>query len=153
MPSMSGAVAGSREEDVMKKRMKWSAGLWVGLALCAASAQGDGVRVNVPFQFWVSGKTLPAGSYVLSSRRDRMLIRNADGNETAIALASNVSGHSESNNGKVVFRCYHSQCFLSQLWNPAEDGGHQVLRSREEQDAAKREPGTYFAVVGLAPHK
>jgi hypothetical protein len=140
-------------EDLVKKNMGWIAGLWIGMTLAATCAQGQGVKVNVPFQFRVSGETLPAGVYVFSSRRDRVLIRSAEGNASAMALVNGVSGRSSSTNGRVVFRCYARECFLSQLWNPAEDGGHQLLKSREEEKAAKREPGTYFALVGLSSKK
>jgi hypothetical protein len=133
----------------VKKTMRFVARLWVGMALCVAFAQGDGVKVNVPFQFWVAGKTLPAGVYVFSARRDRMLVRNAEGDAAAMALVGNVSGGATHRNGDIVFRCYGSQCFLSQLWNPTEDGGHQLVKSHEEEQAAKREPGAYFAVMGV----
>ena len=137
----------------MKKRAGWMIGLWMGLALCATFAQEEGVKVNVPFQFSVAGKALPAGIYVFSSRRDRALIRNTDGSGVAMALVSGLSAHRGRNNGQVVFRCYGKQCFLSQLWSPSEDVGHQLVKSREEEEAARREPGVYFALVGAPSRK
>lgn len=135
----------------MKKQTLLLAGLTLllGMAVTAADAQESSVKVRVPFNFAVEGKALPAGKYSISSIRDRVMLQNSEGRTVAIVLANAVSGHSSGGNGQVVFRCYANQCFLSQLWSPLEDAGHQVQISKQELLARKREPGQYFALLGL----
>ena len=123
--------------------------LSVGTAVFPAYGQTGGVKVKVPFKFVVANKTLPAGEYVLSSVRDRVLIQNSESKSVAMVLANAISGHSTSRNGQVVFQCYIDQCFLSQLWTPSQDVGRQLLKSRGETEVAKRETGKYFALLGM----
>lgn len=138
----------------MKKQMLLLVGLWVLAGMVtSAHAQQSAVTVRVPFNFVVEGKALPAGEYAISSIRDRVIIQNSQGRTMAMLLSNAVSGHSSTGNGQVVFRCYASQCFLSQLWSPIENTGHQVQVSRQELLARKREPGEYFALLGLPGQK
>lgn len=125
-----------------------SLGILIGMAGLPAYGQASGVKVNVPFKFMVAEKTLPAGEYVLSSVRDQVLIQNSSGKSIALVLANGVSGHSVPPSGKVIFRCYIDQCFLSELWTPNQEAGRQLLTSRREHEFAKREPGQYFALLG-----
>ena len=122
----------------------------LGVMLTSGFAQTARVKVNVPFRFSIGDKALAAGVYFLSSEHDRILIQNSEGIGLAMAMVNGVSGHSTARNGEVVFRCYRDQCFLSQLWEPEKQNGHQLMRTRQEQEVAKREPETYFALAGTA---
>jgi len=137
----------------MKKQSLLIALLWLSAGMTLVHGQANGVKVNVPFKFVAAGKTLPAGVYLLSSAHGRVLIENAQGLGVAMGLANDVSGHSSFRNGQVVFRCYRDECFLSQLWNPTEEAGHELLKSPAEVEAAKRQPGAYFALLGTRAHK
>lgn len=40
--------------------------------------------------------------------------------------------------GQVFFQCYSQQCFLSEVWAPGQYAGRRLLKSRREQEAAKK---------------
>ena len=133
----------------MKKQTLSLVSLFLGMIFSPAYGQTGGIKVNVPFQFTVAGKSLPAGAYVFSSTRGEIWVRNSHGNGVAMALVNSVDGHSPSSKGELMFHCYRSRCFLSQLWNPLQGQGQQLLQSEEEKEAAKQDPATYFALIGL----
>ena len=45
----------------------WAASLVVALAVLSVPAQAAEIRAKIPFSFTVNGKTLPAGTYSVSS--------------------------------------------------------------------------------------
>jgi hypothetical protein len=140
---------------VMNKqpRLLASLFLFVGLAVAPAYGQVWGVRVKVPFKFVVANKTLPEGEYVLSSVREEVFVQDSEGKRVAMVLTNAVGGRTVGRTGEVVFECYTGLCFLSQVWTPGRDTGRELLRSRVETEIAKRETGTYFALLGSEPRK
>jgi len=130
-----------------------SFGILVGLAAAPAYGQVRSVKVKVPFEFVVANKTLPEGEYVLSSVREEVFVEDSQGKRVAMVLTNAVGGRTVGRTGEVVFECYTDLCFLSQVWTPGQDTGRELLRSRVETVIAKRETGTYFALLGTEPHK
>lgn len=111
-----------------------------------AQTQTWAVRVRVPFSFGVANLTLPAGEYVLWPDRDELFLRGADGKAMAVVSANRVA-RDGGKTGKVVFRCYEKECFLSQLWVPDSEESRDVLKSRSEKEAAKRVEPQLFALI------
>jgi hypothetical protein len=134
-------------------RLLASLGLLVGLAVAPAYGQVRGVKVKVPFKFVVANKILPEGEYVLSSVHDEVFVQDSEGKRVAMVLTNTVGGRRVGRPGEVVFECYIDLCFLSQLWAPGQDTGRELLRSPFEAEIAKREAGTYFALLGNEPRK
>lgn len=134
----------------MKKQTLLLAALCVsiGLAVVPAFAQAGGVKVTVPFNFVVDNRTLLQGEYLISSARDNVFVQNSQGQTVAMVLSNAVTGRSAGETGKVVFQCYKQRCFLSELWSPTQDGGRQLLKCPWEKGVGKREPATYFALIG-----
>jgi hypothetical protein len=124
----------------------------IGLAAGPCQAQTGGIQVEVPFEFQVAGQTLPQGEYVISSAKDNVFIQNSRGQTVAMVLSNAISGRTVGKTGQVVFQCYDQRCFLSELWSPTQYAGRQVLRSRREEELAKKETAKYFTLVG-APDK
>lgn len=112
-------------------------------------AQAGRVKVWVPFEFGVANKTLPPGAYVVWADHDQVWLRVYQGNVVA-AVQSNRTVHDGGKTGKVVFNCYEKLCFLSQLWLPDADAARQILTSKSEKQAAKREESQQFALLGEA---
>lgn len=119
----------------------------MALALSALGQEGT-VTAQVPFQFVLGDKTFSAGEYGFWSDKETVFVQNQQGKRIAILLANHVAGHSKSETGQVVFDCYQSQCFLSQIWSPLQNDGRQVLRTRLQTELAARKPGTYVALAG-----
>ena len=137
----------------MKSQTLIVASLWVviGLAVVPAYAQRGGVQAKVPFNFAISGRTLPAGKYTMIPASGQVRIEDAKGRLIARVLANDISGRSAGANGRIIFHCYSDRCFLSELWSPIQDNGRQLLTSRAEADLAKEDRGKYFAVLGAEP--
>ncbi len=113
--------------------------LMVTMAVGAGYAQ-DQVVANIPFQFAVGNKTLPAGEYSVTQLSPAaMLIRSDDGSEAAMALANRARANKAQDEAKLVFHRYADQYFLSQVWTPGSDTGHEVPKSKLERQAASRQ--------------
>ena len=126
-----------------------AAGLFLFGGVISTHAQSGGVRVRVPFEFEIANKTLPPGEYVVSSQGDQVWLKVYRG-ETVAVVQSNRTKHDGGKTGKVVFNCYEKLCFLSQLWLPDADAARQILTSKSEKQAAKREESQQFALLGEA---
>jgi hypothetical protein len=106
--------------------------LWMA---AAASGQSNPAVLwaNIPFQFVVSGKMLPAGHYVVS-RQGEMTIRIANREQGVFVLTHDVDGKAEPSTGKLVFYRYGDRYFLAQVWDAGKAHGKQVFASSAEQE-------------------
>lgn len=106
----------------------------------AAQAQTNSpqrVIANIPFQFNVGQKSLPAGKYtftVLNPSSDRRVlqIRSLDGRTSAIILTSNVNGIL-TENAKLVFERYDDQYFFTKAQLAGDATNLAVVRSKAER--------------------
>jgi hypothetical protein len=106
-------------------------------ATAAVAAEGYTIRVNVPFDFVLSGTAYPAGHYQLSVNnttfRNLVLIMGPDGNSLAMVNAMNWEVPNSDAKPHLVFRGYNGRYFLSSLWTGSMRIGVQFPRSREER--------------------
>jgi hypothetical protein len=109
-------------------------------ALAGSSfAQSNGVRANVPFDFSVGDKLLPAGTYTIKAQSDHVIvIRNHD---KPIAIVSLVygDGNKAPNGGVLKFHRYHSQYFLTEILCDQANMNLQVPTSKTEKRTALQE--------------
>lgn len=116
--------------------------LTLALATTAATANGQDqqmVKANVPFEFIVGDKTLPAGEYVI--RRvgvagDALAIQATASNHKTVRLA-NLARRADKS-AALVFHRYGETFFLSQIWVGGNGQGRQLLKSRAQR-AIERE--------------
>jgi frataxin-like iron-binding protein CyaY len=97
------------------------------------------VRANIPFDFIVADKTLPAGEYYISRTRqysndDVLTISTVDGRALAVRLTSGVQTLTPKEQGVLVFNRYGNQHFLAQVWVAGSNLGRAFLRSRGERE-------------------
>ena len=112
--------------------------LFVTLAAGSAYAQSaDRMKVTVPFDFTVSGKTFPAGEYVVRRGIQGPLvvlaIRSEAGKEAAYLATHTVQGGETQQQSKLVFNRYGDQYFLSQAWMWGRSYGDELPRTRRER--------------------
>ncbi len=118
--------------------------------LTAAAVYGQS-RYDVPFAFQVGDNHFAAGWYTVStdpmSRQILMVSRNGGGAifitpQSAIEAAAPPAG-------KLVFRCYGTACFLSQVWRGGSRAGSQLRQSKAEREVASRNtnPTLVYAAV------
>jgi hypothetical protein len=110
------------------------------LALSAVSGQAQGgstFRVTIPFDFSVSGKTLPAGDYIVArstqSSNEGLKIRAKDGSDGAYFQTKSIQTAENQKQTRVVFRLYGDQYFLSQVWVSGRITGRELHKSRKER--------------------
>jgi|SRR5215813_3761189 len=98
------------------------------------------ISVDIPFDFTVGNKPLPAGKYTIRRLNgpDTMFIRNSD---TATSAPFLVHG-GETVNGyapcQVSFNRYGDKYYLSQIWDGSDNTGRKLLKSKSERETATR---------------
>ena len=115
--------------------------LTLALATTATPANGQDnpLKANVPFEFIVGDKTLPAGEYVIravSIGGDALTIQGTVSNHRAVRLANTTRRADKS--AALVFHRYGESFFLSQIWLGGDGQGRQLLKSRQQR-AIERE--------------
>jgi hypothetical protein len=118
-------------------------GIFAALVLLAALiAQGVEARtssnliVQIPFDFQVAGKTLPAGRYLIErstlSSAEGLSLRNTDQKHGAFVLTSTVQSRLRQSDSRLVFNRYKDQYFLTQFWTSGEASGRELIKSNRE---------------------
>jgi len=123
------------------------------LLLVAASVQArntlsNQMQVTVPFKFVVSGKTLPAGIYVieLNSERGTILLRS-DGQQPIMVLAIGQELLAAPKHSQLVFHRYGTSFFLTEIWSQGNTAGRALATSdREKELASKNRPNQEIVV-------
>ncbi|HYG82753.1 MAG TPA: hypothetical protein VD861_20320, partial [Pyrinomonadaceae bacterium] len=96
----------------------------VALAFATAlvsSAQSSNrqVRADIPFDFVVGERTLPAGNYTVATistdSADAVSVRSSDGRRKAIRLTNAVNDNAKTKRARLVFHRYGSTYYLTQF--------------------------------------
>ncbi|MEK7830915.1 MAG: hypothetical protein AAB401_07510 [Acidobacteriota bacterium] len=105
-------------------------------ALGIAAGLGTTVIANIPFDFNVSGKTLPAGKYTVSKGATQgvLIIQNAEKGTSAVTIGR---GADSKNDGKASlgFRRYGNQYFLASVTDGNKASEMPVTKA--ERNAAR----------------
>jgi hypothetical protein len=112
-----------------------------------SSAQTVGLRVDIPFEFNVGEKVLPAGQYLILAPQGGTLKILGPNGAAAVALTNQVSGQRPDGPGMVDFNCYGQRCFLSQFWTVRTETGQEVIKSHLEKELASAKE--QVAVIAL----
>ena len=114
------------------------------LAVSSVRAQQAGnMAVTIPFDFEVSGKTLPAGDYYLERSTDgaRVVMKvRAKYDTEGIYLPQThpIQDREIQSESKLVFNKYENQFFLSQVWIAGRTVGQELAKTGKER-ALQRE--------------
>jgi hypothetical protein len=112
-------------------------GLALATALVSANAQSTSiVRANIPFDFIVGDKTLPAGKYTVNSAASdgqALSIRTSGGKSLALVLTHYAAERSQKRIARMVFHRYGQQYFLAEVWSGASHG-RQLMQSKRERN-------------------
>jgi hypothetical protein len=133
----------------MKKQTLSVVGVFLlgGWAVAPGYAEPGAIKANIPFDFVVAGKTLPAGEYRIVAIPHRVDLQDAKGKKIAVVLADEISARSVDADSKIIFHCYREHCFLSEVWSPDYEHG-QCVSSRYEEELMKKEIGKCVTVLG-----
>ena len=105
-------------------------------SISAHAQAGKQFTVTIPFNFYVAGKTLPAGQYhVGRSTEDSegLVLRGTDGRTGVFVLTRGIQTAEVQQQSKLVFRRYGDQYFLGEVWISARSNGRELPNSRKER--------------------
>ncbi|HSE17403.1 MAG TPA: hypothetical protein VLB46_10135 [Pyrinomonadaceae bacterium] len=110
------------------------------------------LTANIPFDFSIADKKLPAGKYVVSraqqSAGDLLVqIKSADGHETVSRLTIPVVTLNAMSKGSLVFHKYGDEYFLSEIWPAGGLTGRELPKSRTERDLARKAQNNQIAAM------
>jgi hypothetical protein len=111
--------------------------LALATAIAPANAQSNANKVvaDVPFEFSVGYKALPAGTYSVQSivsAGNGLLIQSTDGKMSALRLSEATPRIKEKPKARLVFHRYGERYFLAEVWNGVDNTGRQLTKSQEE---------------------
>jgi hypothetical protein len=129
----------------------------VGSMAVAAKAQTSGrtqMMANIPFQFSVGNKTLPAGEYTLilvsaDSSNVALKIQSRNGKASAMVRMMTVTGRAQES-AKLIFHRYDNQYFFAEAWIDGDNSGLQAQRPRAELALEHELAGIMLATKSVA---
>jgi len=127
----------------MKKQLLVVLSLGLLLATASAYAQEELVVANVPFDFTINGKTLPAGEYVISpvGVSTNVVSINSRGQHIAmLGMPVRCEASEASAKTKLVFNHRGSRYFLKQIWVRGYKAGREFPQGALESELALDHP-------------
>ena len=114
-------------------------GCLLSLLVVGVHAQdpGAGIRVSIPFDFSVEGRTLPAGQYEIRRINDEptgLIIQNIyHRRDEALFQTEPFEEHRIPNHSLLVFNRYGDSYFLSEVVNAGEETAEELRPTRTER--------------------
>jgi len=103
-----------------------------------AQEPGTEIRVSIPFDFTVRGKTLPAGEYEVKRINDEpigLLIRNVHNKHDDVVFETEPKiDRSITKRDELIFTRYGDSYFLSEVVTAGEQTGEEVNPSHHERE-------------------
>ena len=112
----------------------------------AQSLGGYRIRANIPFDFNINEKKLPAGEYsvgrAINSSDDLLVsVQDHQGRSKAIRLSNAVVRSRPNGKALLVFHRYGDQYFLYQVWPAGATMGREFQKSKSEREVQKQLAG------------
>jgi hypothetical protein len=105
----------------------------------SAAAQDRAVQAAVPFSFAVAGKTLPSGTYTITSESAGLIMIQDRATHAAVQVVTMPDHHESRNGGKLVFNRYGNQYFLSEILSPDAAVNVSIPASKQEKQVRLQE--------------
>jgi hypothetical protein len=104
-----------------------------------AQSRGQQLRANIPFDFVVGDKTLPAGQYtvgtITSNSNEGIVVQSRNGRQNAMCLTKGVQGITVHERGALTF--YRGDVdkiyYLKDIWRSGAAEGRQLLPSKAQR--------------------
>ena len=122
--------------------------LAVAAPLHAGSILNHEMTVSVPFGFIAGDKSLPAGDYSVQVNPERgSVVLHQEGQTPLILLTNRRESANSPSRGKLVFKRYGANFFLSEVWNQDNATGQALTPSAREKEMARRKQPEQILVV------
>ncbi len=115
-----------------------------GLGMAARGQVSDQIEVNIPYEFVVAGKTLPAGTYRvnrLSDTNEETLVLSSLDNRARVMVLSTAVESTQADKPEVSFEQVGGQHFLSKIETADHVFTIPVSRSEILEAAARSHSG------------
>jgi len=109
--------------------------------------------MDIPFNFNVAEKVLPAGHYLILAPQGQTLRILGPNGAAALTMTSPASGRRPEGAGAVAFNCYGRRCFLSQFWTARTQTGQEVLKCRIEKELATEKEQLALITLKATPYQ
>ncbi|MFN0107421.1 MAG: hypothetical protein ACKVZH_01090 [Blastocatellia bacterium] len=105
-------------------------------AIGIAAGLSQTITANIPFDFTVSGKTLPAGNYTVTKGASQgvLILRNFEKGE-AVGVIARSAGNDANGKANLTFRRYGNQHFLAGVLDGIN--ASEIPTSKAERKAAR----------------
>ena len=122
--------------------------LAVAAPLHAGSILNHEMTVSVPFGFIAGDKSLPAGDYSVQVNPERgSVVLQQEGQSPLILLTNQRESTNTPPRGKLVFKRYGANFFLSEVWNQDNATGQALTPSAAEKEMAHKKQPEQILVV------
>jgi hypothetical protein len=122
--------------------------LAVAAPLHAGSILNHEMTVSVPFGFIAGDKSLPAGDYSVQVNPERgSVVLHQEGQSPLILLTNQRESTNTPPRGKLVFKRYGANFFLSEVWNQDNATGQALTPSAAEKEMAHKKQLEQILVV------
>ncbi len=123
----------------MKKRIAGTLSVLMVLGLLAVPlvAQSHKLKADIPFEFTVANKVMPAGEYEIALRDDLggvTRLNAIDARESAVVLGHGIGGGVRQDDSRLMFNKYGNQYFLAEVWVQGSNSGFGYQKSRAERE-------------------
>ena len=118
--------------------------MFTAVGSAQAQSLAHTIKANIPFDFTVGDRQLPAGQYWIGRAQPNagdlvLAISNSD--SRANAITTSVQTLEPQNATKLVFHRYGDQYFLYQIWPAGSLTGRAIPKSHREREVARKSNG------------
>lgn len=122
------------------------------LSIYAAAQVEDRLQVNIPFDFTVRNKVMPADTYTVwtpDSVSDGMMALRDDQGHEIYFLTENAEDRTTPAKSELIFKRLGDRYFLSEIFERGNNIGAEVVKSRTEQKLEKENARSQQASVTI----
>lgn len=108
--------------------------LVLALVINTPFAYAQSTRANVPFDFAVAGKWMPAGTYSVGEISDcEIRVSNTRSGATVLVLTQREE-RLDHQSARLVFHKYGDKYFLAEAWSGSGNSGMEFPTTKEEKE-------------------
>jgi len=109
------------------------------------------IKAQIPFDFSVNGRIMPAGECTISIEDDGLrILWIASGDEHAYVLPTPTQSRDASTDTTLVFRQYGDRYFLAKINREGSSSGYELTTSRVERELARNTTGKVVTLLASA---
>jgi len=109
------------------------------LATGAALAGDRAIQANVPFDFAVGDRLLPAGTYTIASLNSGVIVIQSRDHQISLMAITSPDSNESVHGGKLVFDKYGDQYFLSEVLCPTAAINAALPKSKLEKKVSMQQ--------------